>query len=293
MDIVDDDIPFQCVKRIKPDIFAKGQAYKERDRQIHQRIFEEEKDFYFGKSRIHETDDFTFSSSEIINNFLDIYPDETRSYLKGFSQRYSFQDIVNAFDRLKDMKILLIGDGIIDEYHYCMSMGKSAKAHLVVNKYLTHEVFAGGAFAIANHMAGFCSTVHMATLLGKENSHQEFIENNLKPNVHSQFFYRDRGPTIVKKRYINRYLNQKLFEINYIDDENISGKKEQEDAVHRAVEPRLQPPHAPGRVLRAEASSRTGHGRADVEGLRGGVGGQPPRPLRSAQVWSVPGQAGS
>ncbi len=226
--IVDDDIPFQCVKRIKPDIFAKGQAYKERDRQIHQRIFEEEKDFYFGKSRIHETDDFTFSSSEIINNFLDIYPDETRAFLKGFSQRYSFQDIVHAFDRLKDMKILLIGDGIIDEYHYCMSMGKSAKAHLVVNKYLTHEVFAGGAFAIANHMAGFCSTVHMATLLGKENSQQEFIENNLKPNVHSQFFYRDRGPTIVKKRYINRYLNQKLFEINYIDDENISGKKEQE-----------------------------------------------------------------
>src|SRR3972149_6309476 len=27
--IVDDDIPFECVRKIKPDIFAKGKAYKE------------------------------------------------------------------------------------------------------------------------------------------------------------------------------------------------------------------------------------------------------------------------
>ena len=33
-------------------------------------------------------------------------------------------------------------------------MGKSAKAHLVVSRYLAHEVFNGGAFAIANHLAG-------------------------------------------------------------------------------------------------------------------------------------------
>ncbi len=28
---VDDEIPFECVKVINPDVFAKGQAYKERD----------------------------------------------------------------------------------------------------------------------------------------------------------------------------------------------------------------------------------------------------------------------
>jgi rfaE bifunctional protein kinase chain/domain len=221
--IVDDKIPFECVKRIKPDIFAKGQAYKERDRKIHEKIFEEEREFYFGKSRIYETDGFSFSSSQIINNFLDIYPEETKYFLKDFSRRYSFQDIVEAINQLKSLKILLIGDGIIDEYHYCASLGKSAKAHLVVNKYLTHEVFAGGAFAIANHMAGFCSNVHLVTLLGKEDSREDFILKNLKPNISTQFFYRDKGPTIVKKRYINQYLNQKLFEINYIEDENING----------------------------------------------------------------------
>ncbi len=220
--IVDDFLPFESVKKIKPDVFAKGQGYKERDRKIHDKIFEEEREIYFGKSRIHETDDFTFSSSGIINNFLDMFPEETKSFLKGFAEKYSFQDIVEAFDKLRDLKVLLIGDGIIDEYHYCESMGKSAKAHLVVNKYTTHEVFAGGAFAIANHLGGFCSNVHLVSLLGSEDSREDFIMKNLKPNVDTKFFFRDKGPSVIKKRYINQYLNQKLFEINYIEDENIN-----------------------------------------------------------------------
>ncbi|HDZ62753.1 MAG TPA: cytidyltransferase, partial [Nitrospirae bacterium] len=222
--IVDDNIPFECVKRIKPDVYAKGQAYKDRDHSIHENIFKEEREFYFGKSKIYETGGFSFSSSEIINNLLDIYPEETRAFLNDFANKYSFNDIVEAFDKLKNLKVLLIGDGIIDEYHYCVSLGKSSKAHLVVNKYTTHEVFAGGAFAIANHLAGFCSSVHLISLLGKEDPKEDFILKNLKPNIDSHFFYRENGPTIIKKRYINEYLNQKLFEINYIDDENKIGR---------------------------------------------------------------------
>lgn len=220
--LVDDEIPFECVKRIKPNIFAKGQSYKERDRKIHEKIFEEEKEFYFGKSKIYETGGFSFSSSQIINNFLDIYPEETRSFLKNFAQKYSFHDILNQLNHLKKLKVLLIGDGIIDEYHYCESMGKSAKAPLVVHKYMAHEIFAGGALIIANHVAGLCNEVQLVTLLGREESREDFILNNLKPNVKAKFFYREDGPTICKKRYINQYLNQKLFEINYLNDNYIN-----------------------------------------------------------------------
>lgn len=168
--LVGDEVPFECVKRINPDIFARGQAYKDRDRRIHEKIFEEEKEFYFGKSKILETGGFSFSSSQIINNFLDIYPEETKSFLRKFSQKYSFPAISEHLNHLKKLKVLLVGDGIIDEYHYCNSMGKSAKSPLVVHKYMAHEVFAGGAFVIANHVAGLCNEVHLVTLLGKEDS---------------------------------------------------------------------------------------------------------------------------
>jgi len=209
--LVDDEIPFECVKRIKPDVFAKGPAYKDRDSNIYGKLFDKQKELYFGKSRIYETDGFSFSSTTII-----------KSFLKKFSNKYSFSHIVKKINTLKKLKVLLIGDGIIDEYHYCDALGKSAKAHLVVNKYLDHEVFAGGAFAIANHIGGLCNDLLLVSLLGREDSREDFIKANLKPNIKTNFFYRVDGPTIVKKRYINQYFNQKLFEVNYLSDSYIN-----------------------------------------------------------------------
>lgn len=224
--IVDDTVPFDCVKKIKPDVFAKGQAYKERDQKIHQRLYEEEKEFYFGKSVIYETKGFSFSSSNIINNLLDLYPEETKVFLKHFAERYSFEEIAEHIESLRNMKILLIGDGIIDEYHYCTPMGRASKSPIVVNKYVTHEVFAGAVFIIANHIAGLCEKVHLVTLLGNEDSREEFIRHSLKANIVPKFFYRDDGPTVVKKRYVNQYpdYSQKLFEINYLNEEYIDEK---------------------------------------------------------------------
>ncbi len=226
--VVDDEPPFACVKRIKPDIFAKGKSHKERDREIHEKIFEEERELYFGKSKILETMGFAFSSSQIINNFLDIYPEETKGFIRKFAQKYSFNDILDWINSLRDLKVLLIGDAIIDEYHYCSPIGKSAKAQLVVNKYLAHEVFTGGALAIANHVASIVDNLTLVTLLGCEDTREDFITKNLKENIRLKFFYRDEAPTVIKKRYVDSYTNQKLFEINYLNDQYISGETETE-----------------------------------------------------------------
>lgn len=159
-------------------------------------------------------------------NFLDIYPQEVRDFLKKFSKKYAFKEIVERINNLEKLKVLLVGDGIIDEYHYCESLSKSAKAPLVVNRYLSHEVFAGGAFAIANHIAGLCTEVELVSLLGSSSSREDFVRANIKPNVKLKFFYRDDATTIVKKRYVNQYLNQKLFEVNYLNDNYINGNLE-------------------------------------------------------------------
>ena len=226
--LVDNEMPFECIKMTQPDIFAKGQAAHEKDRKIHERLFKEEKKFYSDKCRIIETEGFSFSSSHIINNFLDIYPEETKNFLSDFKKKYNFSDIADKINALKDLKVLVIGDGIIDEYHYCDSLGKSSKANLVVSKYLSHEVFAGGTFAVANHLAGLCDTVQMVSLLGREDSREDFIAKNLKPNVKAKFFYRDDGPSVIKKRYIHEYLNQKLFEVCYLNDDFIGKECEAE-----------------------------------------------------------------
>lgn len=154
----------------------------------------------------------------MIDIFSNPYPSETKEFLARFKEKYHFNSIQKNLDNLKDLKVLIIGDGIVDEYHYCEPMGKSAKANIIVNRYLENEVFAGGAFVIANHVSSLCDEVQLVTLLGKEDSREDFITKNLKPNVRTRFFFREDGPTIVKKRYIHNYSNQKLFEINFIND---------------------------------------------------------------------------
>ena len=157
-------------------------------------------------------------NSILIDNFLDSYPVETRSFLADFNKKYNFKSIQQNLEDLKDLKVLIVGDGIVDEYHYCEPVGKSAKANIIVNRFLNSEAFAGGAFAIANHVSCLCNEVQLVTLLGRENSQQSLISKSLKSNVDAKFFFREDGPTIVKKRYVHNYSNQKLFEINFIND---------------------------------------------------------------------------
>ncbi|MBI3793711.1 MAG: hypothetical protein HY280_03155 [Nitrospinae bacterium] len=230
--LVDDEITYECLKTIKPDIFAKGQSYRASQRNIDEKLSEAEKSLLFGQVDIRQTSGISFSSSNVINSFLDDYPPETKRYLGDFKRKYSFEQIAKAIDDLKDMKVLLVGDGIIDEYFYTTPLGRSSKANLVVNKYLSQEIFAGGAFAIANHIAGFCKEVHLVSLLGSHDSREEFVSRNLKPGVNAKFFTRADGPTIIKKRYIQQQNNQKLFEVNYLNDEYVKGDLESKIVSH-------------------------------------------------------------
>ena len=231
--IVDDEIPHNCVNLLRPNIFAKGVGgFRNRHGDVHEKLLTEEKGLYFDRIAIHETKGASFSASTVIKDFLDIYPEDTKKFLHGIAGKYGFESISARLNSLKDMKVLLIGDGIIDEYCYCTMMGRSSKANLVVNQFVAQEVFAGGAFAIANHIASFCDHVDLVTLLGNQDSREDFVAVNLKPNVRAKFFIRDDAPTVIKRRYIQQHNNQKLFEINHLNDVYVDDGLEREIVGH-------------------------------------------------------------
>jgi bifunctional ADP-heptose synthase (sugar kinase/adenylyltransferase) len=86
---------------------------------------------------------------------------------------------------------------------------------------LYDESFAGGSFAIANHIAGICEEVQLVTLLGRNDTRTDFILSKLKPNIKPKFFYREDASTIVKRRFVHQYLGQKLFEICYMNNDRL------------------------------------------------------------------------
>jgi rfaE bifunctional protein kinase chain/domain len=141
-------------------------------------------------------------------------------FLSSFGKTHRSASIIDQLDKLKTKKILVIGEAIIDEYHYTSPMGKSSKEPLVVHRFDREESFAGGALATVNHAAALSDHITIATLLGKSPSREQFIRSHLKPSVRSKFFFRE-GTTIVKRRYIDRYANQKLFQVSFIWDDGI------------------------------------------------------------------------
>ena len=64
------------------------------------------------------------------------------------------------------------------------------------------------------------------TILGAKKSYQGFIGSHLSPNVKPTFFSRPETDTIVKRRYVSKVQNRKLFEICFIEDTDIAPKEE-------------------------------------------------------------------
>ncbi len=213
----------ETIKKLKPDVYTKGSDYANREGDLTGEIYNEEEAVKSIGGRIYFTDEPTLSSTKILNVHFDVYPEEAQKFLEEFRSKYSAEDIINRMKELREMKVLVIGDTIIDQYHYCGSLGKSQKADIIVTKYLWEESFAGGALAAANHVAGFCDKVHLVSCLGKQNSHEEFISTHLKPNIEPKFFYREDAPTVVKRRFVDAGppVLVKLFEICFLDDHDL------------------------------------------------------------------------
>ena len=224
--VVDSPTAIDFIKTIKPDVYAKGVEYKAKDKDVTGKIYDEEEAIESVGGRLAFTEDITFSSSSIINGYLDVFPPRTVKYLRAIAKRYSIEDIQHSIKSLKGLKVLVIGDTIIDEYHYCTPMGKSSKADLVVNRYDSQEVFAGGALATANNVASVCDNVDLLTILGEKNTFQDFIQSKLSPNVNPIFFYRKNLETTVKRRYVSKWSSQKLFEICFMKDDDIEKREE-------------------------------------------------------------------
>jgi len=131
---------------------------------------------------------------------------------------------------VRDYKVLLVGDTIIDEYHYVAPLGKSPKENLIATQYRDRELFAGGVIAAANHVAGFCREVEVLTCLGEVDSCEDLVLASLKPNVKMTAIRRPGVPTTRKSRFVDSDYLRKLFEVYYMDDSHLIGQQEQDFA---------------------------------------------------------------
>jgi rfaE bifunctional protein kinase chain/domain len=105
-------------------------------------------------------------------------------------------------------------------------LGKSGKEPVLVLRDLNTEEYLGGAGAIANHLAEFCSSITLLSALGESGEHEDFIKANLAKNIRFEFINKSNSPTIVKKRFVEHITNSKTLGVYSMNDETLSGKDE-------------------------------------------------------------------
>ena len=212
----------ETLRLLRPDIYVKGSEFKNVESDPTGKIGREEKVIREIGVKLAFTEDIVFSSSNLINRFFSNFPEEVEEYLSVFRKRYSLNEVLSHIDEMGKLKVLIVGDTILDEYQYCEAIGKSSKDPILALKYKSHELFAGGALAVANHVATFTDNVQLLTVLGGENSYEDFIRSQLHPNIVPYFFIQENAPTTIKRRFLEGYSLNKLFEIYIMDESGLS-----------------------------------------------------------------------
>ncbi len=211
----------RTIKMLGPNIYVKGQDYSDVEKDETCGIILEREAVESVGGRIHFTDEITFSSSSLLNEHFGIYPEHVGSFLKNFKQKYPANQVAEQLGGLKDIKALVIGETILDEYHFVAPIGKSPKGTHIAAKLLSEETHAGGILACANNLASLCGHVELITAIGKNDNKEGLIRGKLKPNILPRFFHYEQAPTIVKRRFLEPAYFTKLFEI-YICDDNFA-----------------------------------------------------------------------
>jgi rfaE bifunctional protein nucleotidyltransferase chain/domain len=213
--------------RIKPDFYVKGPDYKDADDDVTGNIERERNTVEAHGGQIVFTADIAFSSSHLINRHLNLHEPELRDYLAGLRANGGLTRLTELIDSVKDMKVLFVGDAIIDEYQYVSPIGKSAKENMIATLAEDREIFAGGVFAAANHVATFCQQVDIVTSLGDADAYEDIIADSLRANIDLHVVRRPGTPTTRKTRFVDTgYGMRKLFELYTMDDRPLDDAQE-------------------------------------------------------------------
>ncbi|MAG02094.1 hypothetical protein CMI42_02050 [Candidatus Pacearchaeota archaeon] len=230
----------EVLGRIKPDVYVKGKEVlnnsgvdaqnSDNGKTSNLKLEEQIVNSYGGK--LYLTDMPTSSSSSIANRISSSIPEETKSMVEGIRINYTDEQLASKIDSLKDLKVLIIGDAILDEFTFCEIMEKSGKTDLITTKYKQSETQLGGIFAIANHLADFVNNVKLITVVGSNDLGRIF--EGVDKRVDNSSFIQYGEKTIVKKRYVDKYTGKKMFEI--YNTEELQTSSENEEKIKKTID---------------------------------------------------------
>ncbi len=205
-----DASPTAFIATLQPDVVVKGKEFETR--------LNPEKTIVetYGGRLVFSSGEVGFTSLALLEREYSEPNHSSISKPSDFPDRHGFDmsSLHSTLGKIAGMRVLVIGDLIIDEYVSCDPIGMSQEDPTIVVTPIASKTFVGGSGAVAAHANGLGADVNYCTVTGQD-EFADFARNELgRQGVNHHFFVDSTRPTTRKQRF--RALSKTLLRVNYL-----------------------------------------------------------------------------
>ena len=212
--IIDDETAIPAIETFRPHFYCKGKEYKKNDNvgNLRREKIAAQK---FNCEIIFLGKNIKSSSKIFAENFFEFSDKDTK---KNILKNKNFNPVA-LIEKLKKLKVLVIGETIFDKYTYVELTGISPKSNILSYTRKNEKLMPGGALASYLFIKSFIKKTELISLTS--NKLEKGIMQILKKTniVKSKNF-----PLIIKERFLEK--NNKIFTLNHYKDAPLSKKDE-------------------------------------------------------------------
>ena len=209
------DPPESFVAALRPAVVVKGKEHETRNNAEKAAV-----DGYGGH--------LVFSSGEVVFSSLDLIKQEFNalnfSTIKkpvDFPARhgFDFMGLKSILRQISGLRVMVIGDLIVDEYIACDALGMSQEDPTIVVTPVLQEKFIGGAGIVAGHAQGLGADVQFLSVCGQDSTANYAADKLKEYKVSATLFRDDSRPTTLKQRF--RAGNKTLLRVSHLKQHDI------------------------------------------------------------------------
>lgn len=204
----------EFIAKVKPAFVIKGSEFEQRENPEQSIVEAYGGRLVFGSGETMVSSIFDLELTERVSSAIRKPLDYLHRH--GFTTR----DLHAALSKISGIRVMVIGDLIVDDYVNCDPLGMSQEDPTIVVTPVETKTFVGGAGVVAAHARGLGASVRFFTIVGQDDAAAFAYRFLQEQGVGVHAFTDDTRPTTRKQRY--RAAGKTLLRVNHLRQHGIS-----------------------------------------------------------------------
>ena len=198
------------IRHLQPHTVVKGKEYETRDNTEQAAVSD------YGGALVFSSGEVRFSSLDLLHREYFEFNNSSVEKPQDYPRRHGFEvaELGSVLAQFSKLRVLVIGDTILDEYVSCDPIGMSQEDPTIVVTPIESKMFMGGAGIVAAHASGVGAKVTFVTILGEDERAQFARDTLANMGITAYAFSDETRPTSLKQRY--RAQGKTLLRVNHV-----------------------------------------------------------------------------